>query len=322
MTKTGIDFRCVVCGGQDLRCTRSYRPRRGFFRHTSVGECRSCGLLQAVPMPSLDDLNRFYESEYRVGEAPEASSPYEDPEDCNYRTLSQLELIRDLQIKPASIVEVGCGFGLLLSRLKKEFPEASLAGIEISSKCHGALERLGIELACTTLEREGKNPFNRQFDLLLCSHVLEHSCDPVRFLTICRSMLRPGGRVLFEVPDCEHVYGSDWPHVLFFTPATLQRTMERNGFEVLKCQACGPTIDRWALSPRQRLQQYAEDHLPEICVTGLKSIWRLARGRDPSSVANHESTCMKEEAKDKAWFTYQMPGFRHIAIRCVAGVKS
>lgn len=271
-------------------------------------------------MPTSNDLDEYYQREYRPSRAEAASSPYENTTDVNFRTLSQAELIQQMGIKPRSIVDVGCGYGLLLGELRKAFPEARLAGIEVSEKCHPVLSRLQVEHAHTTLEKEGRNPFPEPFDLLVCSHVLEHSGNVPRFLAICHGMVRPGGIVFIEVPNCEYPFGMDAPHVVFFTPKTLQKTVASSGLAVRKCQPCGPSIERWYPTGRRRIQNWIEDHLPIMLSSSLKSVWRLAKrnGERSEDGAMHESAKLMEEAKDNAWFQYSQPQFKHSAIRCVA----
>src|SRR5437660_6420699 len=150
---------CVVCAGTRLKRERAYRSRHGMFSHSWVVRCCNCDLLQIAPMPTLDELDAYYAKEYRPASLDAFSSPYEDTNNVNFRTRSQSECIQKLGIEVQSIVDVGCGFGLLLNSLRQIFPHARLFGIEISQRCHPALDRLRIEQAHTTLDREDHNPF-------------------------------------------------------------------------------------------------------------------------------------------------------------------
>jgi predicted SAM-dependent methyltransferase len=57
-------------------------------------------------------------------------------------------------------------------------------------------------------------------DFILCSHVLEHLPDPMRFISECQRILRPGGEIVFKLPvntyNCMHLrethtFGYFWP---------------------------------------------------------------------------------------------------------------
>lgn len=77
-----------------------------------------------------------------------------------------------------------------------------------------------------------------QADLLLCRHILEHAHDPVSFTQALQVLVRPGGYVVFEVPDSlkplqRKDYALFWEeHVAYFTPETLTQSIQRLGFKV------------------------------------------------------------------------------------------
>ena len=64
-------------------------------------------------------------------------------------------------------------------------------------------------------------------DLLLVRHVLEHAHDPATFVLNLCTLVRPGGYLLFEVPDCtKFVKASDYSfiweeHITYFSSRTL-----------------------------------------------------------------------------------------------------
>lgn len=75
-------------------------------------------------------------------------------------------------------------------------------------------------------------------DLLLARHILEHAYETRQFLTALGSLVKPGGYVLFEVPDCAQAfdtcdYTTLWEeHILYFTPETFAETLRRAGFGI------------------------------------------------------------------------------------------
>lgn len=77
-----------------------------------------------------------------------------------------------------------------------------------------------------------------QADLLLVRHVLEHAHDPVRFLRAFGPLLKPGGHVVFEMPDCTKFiaacdYSFVWEeHITYFSPATFSAFARRHGYAV------------------------------------------------------------------------------------------
>jgi SAM-dependent methyltransferase len=47
----------------------------------------------------------------------------------------------------------------------------------------------------------------RRFDLIIAAWVLEHVGDPPAFLQSCRSLLKPGGKLLAITPNLHHYFG-------------------------------------------------------------------------------------------------------------------
>ena len=73
-------------------------------------------------------------------------------------------------------------------------------------------------------------------DIVLVRHILEHAHDPRQLVEACRNLAKPGGLLVFEMPDCRKVFdGHDhcfiWEeHIAYFTPATLERFLASLGF--------------------------------------------------------------------------------------------
>jgi hypothetical protein len=72
-------------------------------------------------------------------------------------------------------------------------------------------------------------------DLLLARHILEHAHDPIAFLRALTSLVKPGGYVLFEMPDCTTFvracdYSFIWEeHITYFSSSTLAAFVRRAG---------------------------------------------------------------------------------------------
>ena len=82
----------------------------------------------------------------------------------------------------------------------------------------------------------------RPVDFVSCRHVLEHIDEPARFLAIVRKALanKEEAAAYFEVPNGEHVLAGPglwdiiYPHVSYFTAATLERLFRLSGFDIVR----------------------------------------------------------------------------------------
>jgi SAM-dependent methyltransferase len=75
-----------------------------------------------------------------------------------------------------------------------------------------------------------------QADVLFVRHILEHVHEPKHLVQACHRLTKPGGLIVFEVPDCRKVFdGNDhcflWEeHIAYFTPETLKGFLQQEGF--------------------------------------------------------------------------------------------
>ncbi len=84
------------------------------------------------------------------------------------------------------------------------------------------------------------------FDTVLAGEIIEHVCDPYRFLEDCRSLIAPGGRLLISTPNPLHppillceAFGIERfyytrEHLHYFLPRWVRRMLDLSGFSLLK----------------------------------------------------------------------------------------
>jgi hypothetical protein len=75
-------------------------------------------------------------------------------------------------------------------------------------------------------------------DVFIVRHVLEHAYDLPAFIAAIRAMVRPGGYVVWELPDCERSLDTGdcttiWEeHVFYFTAHTFKQLLLSFGFSI------------------------------------------------------------------------------------------
>jgi SAM-dependent methyltransferase len=99
--------------------------------------------------------------------------------------------------RPATVLEVGCGDGAVLSELADRGVGETRTGVEISAAAVAlAAERTGVT-AAHVFDGEVIDAGRAAFDLVICTHVLEHVVDPRALL---RELERVGRAIVLEVP--------------------------------------------------------------------------------------------------------------------------
>jgi SAM-dependent methyltransferase len=133
-------------------------------------------------------------------------------------------------------VEIGCATGQYLVRLLAAGWKAT--GIEPGVGPATVAKNAGLDVQCGLLETCTLTP--ESFDLAAAWMVIEHVPDPRDTLKRIHSLLKPGGRFLFSIPNagCWEVafFGRNWfvlelpRHLHHFTPASIQKLLEESGF--------------------------------------------------------------------------------------------
>ena len=105
-----------------------------------------------------------------------------------------------------SLLEVGCGTGVVLMAIDRELPALRLVGADLSA------EALGIARQRVTAEfvqfDATEIPFRAEFDVACALDVLEHVDDDQTALKELAAAVRPGGGVLVTVPQYQWLWSA------------------------------------------------------------------------------------------------------------------
>lgn len=106
-------------------------------------------------------------------------------------------VLRHVGLEGKRILDIGCGVGAFVRRLREFTPQVYGFDIDRESVVTGAEELPGLALAV------GEHmPYpDASFDVIFLHEVLEHVDDDVATLKEARRVLAPGGRVVIFVPN-------------------------------------------------------------------------------------------------------------------------
>lgn len=139
------------------------------------------------------------------------------------------------------VVDVGCGGGLFLRLMAER--GYRVAGLDFSIDAAAvAWKQNGVPVVCATLSEPPLAP--ETCAAVTMFHVLEHLHDPTRYIDCARTILKPDGRLIVQVPNAScwqfRLFGSAWNgvdvprHLIDFKVSDLDLLLEDCGFEVLR----------------------------------------------------------------------------------------
>lgn len=141
------------------------------------------------------------------------------------------------------VLDFGCGEGLFLERVNGKAKTST--GVEVEERCVRRIKEKGIPCVRALSDIDDES-----VDSIFSFHVLEHLDEPLDTLRAMRSKLRPGGRLIVEVPHAKdfllHSLGLHafkdftlWSqHLILHTRDSLRNFLFESGFSVEVITGC------------------------------------------------------------------------------------
>jgi SAM-dependent methyltransferase len=271
---------CPVCGVSSSGLEVGTRGR--FNMNVRNIACDHCALVYQSPRPTREAMAQYYATGYRehYGNVsyPIAGGGFARPGDPQFDSAmdgwhkNQADTARVLgETKTGDhVLEIGCRHGRTLGILREQL--GIEPGLEEAEKAKAA------GISCFVGAIEDYDPGEVRFDQIQSFHVLEHLHDPLAALLRMRSWLKPGGRMVIEVPNVYQPHGLlqenffQNAHLTNFSESTLRVLLLRAGSSVLR------TLDRKALfavaTPDEAVSDAPLPFLPKLLPNANESaIW-------------------------------------------------
>jgi 2-polyprenyl-3-methyl-5-hydroxy-6-metoxy-1,4-benzoquinol methylase len=240
-------------------------------RPVSFVRCSACGLVRQDPVASVASLREGYPEDYRAhlsGDHPSALGRAVAGLKSVQAGMLLAKLRRFLPAKDAPILELGCGSGHLLRRLRAE-GFTNLHGVDRNPDLREALRSAGIGFTACDLD-EGLAVTGRYHTIVMI-YLLEHLADPEGVLRAAAKLLVPGGQLLVLTPNAASVghrlFGRYWAglhaprHASLQAPSTMRAAARALGFEEVRVTF--PTDPgSWALSAQNLVESHRKAAAP------------------------------------------------------------
>ncbi len=289
---------CPHCGASyEHQREISTRDRHGGVLRSVI--CENCGHVFTNPMPTAQEVDAFYATEYRA-----LYKRAVEPKPRHILRSARVAVERYRQFahllaEGARVLDLGCASGELVYVLGREGHEA--IGIEPNvGYAEYGRDAYGIDVRIGTYADAGDEL--GAFDAVISFHVFEHLIDPQEAFAFVAGVLKPGGLLVIEVPNVrasEQTFLSrfHFGHVQHYSSDILKSFAARNGLAFVQdlipeggnvglvfrrgegSQAC-VAADETAANPMQASRQATEAALaprPMIRRNWISHNWRKLR---------------------------------------------
>lgn len=207
-----------------------------YTKHGQIVRCLSCSLVYANPQENVSKLLSGYEA-------------VEDPEYIRtekFRMITLREHLKRIELfkQKGKLLDIGCFAGYFLSLAKKN--GWNIYGIEPSIWARKIALQKGIFMIGKNIETVRlRKDF---FDAVTLLDVIEHLSNPNKIIEKVYTCLKHGGIIALGTPNIESLFakilGAKCPflirmHLIFFSPKTLRKLLEKNGFRVVSVSYYG-----------------------------------------------------------------------------------
>jgi ubiquinone/menaquinone biosynthesis C-methylase UbiE len=151
-----------------------------------------------------------------------------------------------IQPNDMTILDIGCGEGIMLEKLGRSFPDRTITGIDFMEENVGICER------CDLPAKQGDiyslDLPDNYADVILLMEVIEHLKDPQAAVAQLHRVLKPGGRLIVVYPNDKFFLLTrllllrfkeahhDPGHVRLWTPGQIRKFLSENGFAVVSAR--------------------------------------------------------------------------------------
>ncbi len=246
---------CPLCGaGRAAQSVVTPHVYGGAARQgNAFFHCETCDVRYQYPGLTPEEEARFYAAEFEGFMASRAGDKggwlkAEQHVAANEPTrVRRMKYLAPYLSKPADVLEVGCSSGFMLYPLAAAGHRCT--GVEPSGVFSEFVNERGLT-AYQSLDQLRQNAPDARFDLILHFFVLEHIANPATFLAELLLLLKPGGKIVFEIPNAadplysvydipafERFYWSV-AHPWYFSESSLHFLLKQLGhsYEVLRDQ--------------------------------------------------------------------------------------
>ena len=214
--------------------------------------CDHCLFGELHPRPTVEQVLQSYQVDdyYTHHASLERQEPTSFLARLKRRLASHLDrgpsilqrLVANTVSPPAAVLDVGCGGGGFMIELARR--GYTVRGLEPDPAARARAVDRGLQVDAATIEELVVSSWQERYDAVVMRHVLEHCLDPRTAIRVARSLLKPSGILIIEVPNNAAAgvlqNGKTWHwldvprHLNFFTGRSLERLINEANMDAVE----------------------------------------------------------------------------------------
>lgn len=230
-----MNNQCILCGKrkyQKIHTINSY----------SINRCTNCSLISTQPIPSQKKLDAYYRN-FSFDDG------FSFEKNLRIDAKRSLESLRRLGFRKGELLDIGCGAGFFMDEARKK--GWNTTGID-TAKIPVNFARKKLKL--NAIQKDFNLYITKQkFDIVSLQQVIEHLSNPNELLVKMKTLLTDNGAVCISTPNINSWlyktlkerfnYFIPPEHLVYYSPETLKKILEKNGFEVINVTTYGYPMD-------------------------------------------------------------------------------
>lgn len=234
---------CPVCKSTHFNAALEAKDHLVSGETFQIWECQECHLRFTNPIPSEDEIGRYYQSEEYISHSGTSeglvNKLYHLVRRFTVRRKRKL-IEKESGVTVGKILDIGSGSGEFLNAMRNAGWEVT--GLEPDEGARG-LAKSNYQLHFDPPQRLFEFSEN-EFDVITLWHVLEHVHRLDDYMGQISKILKPTGTLVIAVPnytsyDASH-YGNSWAaydvprHLYHFAPQSMKKLLDRFHFKLSK----------------------------------------------------------------------------------------
>ncbi|AOW10363.1 class I SAM-dependent methyltransferase [Flavobacterium gilvum] len=205
-------------------------------------QCKKCELVYQKPRLPITEIKEFYDSEYIAHRKKKdwgfLTPLYERAMNKHDREKDKL-VSKYVEINSQTeILDVGCAVGTFLLHLNKKY-DCKISGVDFKEDLsYPDFDKINFYEGLFYEQPIEEN----KYDLVTMWHFFEHDYDPNKSLEMAKKVLKPGGKLIIEVPRLDSLtfklFKNKWPgvqapqHTALYTKKAILNMLKKHNLMV------------------------------------------------------------------------------------------